>query len=1104
MNLVRVSKYNPCPLCQRIKKCSHDPSTNMYFCLDAREDTDEFEYRGESGDFGYFVERFTANVRQTTRKFIRTIKKHSELSIEKLPLNEQSELFTRVLGALPLKAKHRAKLQARGMSDAAIAKGKYFSLTYNQKVEGASKYFPGFTREGINKNCDCLVIPALDLNGNILGYQLMPDRVSNGAKYIWGTYSEWDLNTNARSTIPLNCAKLVCNQGKPELPLGMCLTTDYKPGQYPLYLSEGLLKPAIAANNLNINVLGAAGGNLKSSPNQLKFYLDALKPTQVIWLADTGSGINPSVWRKINDHAAYITELGYEFKVADWGQLEKDKTEKLDCDEISPEFWRANCILRQVKDCDVAAAEEVNSSSLNLKIFNQFARSLGRLFESAHVKLKPKPSYIKKGASTHFLGGAAISKKNRAWIHTFKAQDREKVTGLLIASEQKYVLDNSDMGSGKSYMTGLFKASNFMTNQLSIPERLWYFSKQHRSPSTSTLEDNFAQYPTKHGGLYSHPTKVTPNGKPIFMREKHEDSKHMLSSNCSYYEKQSELIKANSTVSLCKKCPIKAQCSKEFEPGSHGYLFQQNTIIKNHTEISANLKGLNPNLIGESDVAFIDEASQSIPFTKDVIVLGWQLESAAPRLQKVLGANFKLLEPLFALVRGENTDINYQQSMYGLTLAEYLEANGGIQPVLQHAAGEIATVEALINEQRAEDRLAPILEFGRYLLLALSGLDHSVSATIAKGKITLVVKNSEIVEHLNKFNTIFFMDATMTQADLALRLGCDPDDILVIAQEAPKDAYQNVVVFQNQALGSMGAIRSENVQQNAQLVRQSLESKYQGQIGVIDKKAYSQKGNLEHFSDARGSNAFEDKKALAIMGLANMNVNAAKAEFEVIYGEPCNSQNVELFKVFYTAKQQAETLQEIGRLRATRRTDEQLDVHIVSTADLGFLNEHGIKVVQVSGGEFDESLDNNYDRLIKRLIELKDEGCDFSKMSVRKIAKLVDMPKSTMYDQVMNNVVEIDSKAPCGEKVEKLVNQILDDPVLLLYYTGKVLETAADPETRKELVATTLKILALVKEGIKEELKKQSKLAERIIKLAENLGVDLTALNIIELEKKLN
>lgn len=1101
-NIVSVSKYNPCPLCQRIKSCGHDPNTNLYFCLTEREDTAEFKYRGEKGDFAWFAEHGMANVKQAIGKLKREIKQNPDLFIEKIPLDEQSELFTKVLGVLPLKAEHRAKLQARGMSDAVIAKGKYFSLTYNQKVEGASKYFPGFNREGFFKVCDALVIPALDFNGHILGYQLMPDEVRKGAKYIWATCWDWNLKRDTK--VKLNCSKLVC-KGDRELPLGMCLTTEFKPGQYPLYLSEGLLKPAIAASNLNINVLGGAGGSLKSSPNQLKFYLDALKPTQVIWLADTASGTNPQVWRKINDHAAYITELGYDFKVADWGQLEKDKGEKLDCDEISSEFWRANCILRQVKDCDVAAAKVVDSSKMNLRILNQLVRYLGRFFAPANLKIESKPSYIKKGASTHFLGGAAISKKNRAWIHTFKAQDREKVTGLLIESEQKYVLDNSDMGSGKSYMTGLFKASNFMTNQLSIPERLWYFSKQHRSPSTSTLEDNFAQYPTKHGGLYSHPTKVTPNGKPIFMREKHEDSKHMLSSNCSYYEKQSELIKANSTVSLCKKCPIKAQCSKEFEPGSHGYLFQQNNIIKNHTEISANLKGLNPNLIGESDVAFIDEASQSIPFTKDVIVLGWQLESAAPRLQKVLGANFKLLEPLFALVRGENTDINYQQSMYGLTLAEYLEANGGIQPVLQHAAGEIATVEALINEQRAEDHLAPILEFGRYLLLALSGLDHSVSATIAKGKITLVVKNSEIVEHLNKFNTIFFMDATMTQADLALRLGCDPDEILVIAQEAPKDAYQNVVVFQNQALGSMGAIRSENVQQNAQLVRQSLESKYQGQIGVIDKKAYSQKGNLEHFSDARGSNAFEDKKALAIMGLANMNVNAAKAEFEVIYGEPCNSQNVELFKVFYTAKQQAETLQEIGRLRATRRTDEQLDVHIVSTADLGFLNEHGIKVVQVSGGEFDESLDNNYDRLIKRLIELKDEGLDFSKMSIRKIAKLVDMPKSTIHDQVTSHELLVTSNCSdsCGEKVEKLISQILDDPVLLLYYTGKVLETAADPETRKELVATTLKILALVKEGIKKELKKQSKLAERIIKLAADLGLDLTALNIIELEKKL-
>jgi hypothetical protein len=1080
--------------------------SNVHFCLSEREDTDEFKYLYESGYFGIFVEKYTANFTQTTRRVAKQIKQEPSLAVEKLGLTAHYETFTAVLGALPLKEEHRAKLEARGMSDAAIAKGKYFSLTQKQKVEGATKYFPGFNQHGVYTNPSGIAIPALDFNGHILGFQIMPDEVVSGAKYKWTTHKEFG------SDVPLNNAKLVW-EGNLELPLGMCLSY-YKKGDR-LYLAEGLLKPAIAASNLNINVLGAAGGLFKQSPKQLKFYLDALQPAVVIWLADTGSANNAHVWANINKQATHIAALGYEFKVADWGQLTATKESRLDCDEISLDFWASpgahigadnsrdsgnptrRVLVRSVRDCG-AVALQAHASSQSQQILRRIYKGFGRLTASVKAKLQPKPSYIKKAASVNFLGGAAIAKKNRGLVHTFKPQDRQKVIAKLIESGQKYVLDSSDMGSGKSYVTGTYKASDFTTNMLETPSKLWYLSKQHRSPSTPTLENNFVQYPTKHGGLYSHPSKLTPSGKPIFMRERLEGSRYTIDSNCSYYEKQAALIKANSTVSLCRKCPLKAQCSKEFEPGSHGYLFQQNTILKNYTEISANLKGLNPNLINNSDVAFIDEASQSIPFTKDVIVSIGQLEAAEPRFKQILGKNFSLLAPLFTLAK-EGTE-----NFYGQTLAEYLEINGGIQPVLLHAASAIATVEALINEQRAEDHLAPILEFGRYLFLALSGLDHTVSATITKGKITLTVRNEDAIEHLNQFNTVFFMDATMTQKDLALRLGCAEEDILVIAQESPQDAYQNVVVFQNQALGTMGAIRSEKVQQNSQLIRQSLEHKYAGQIGVIDKKAYSQKGNLDHFSDARGSNAFEDKKALAIMGMANMNLNAAKAEFEVIHNLQCNAQHEDLFKTFYTAKQQAETLQEIGRLRATRRLDEQLDVHIVATADLGFLAEHGIKVVQVSGGEFDESLDNNYDRLIKRLIKLKDEGCDFSKLSIRKIANLVDMPKSTMYDQIMSNVVEIESDLPCGEKVERLLAQILDDPVLLLYYTGKVLAAAGDPNTRKELVATSLKILALVKEGIKEELKKQSTLAERVIKLADELGVELNALNIINLERKLS
>jgi hypothetical protein len=1088
----QFNKFNPCPICYNNRACKVDPfNNNLHLCIKGREDTTDFVFRGmdRTGEWGIFFPNNCATSSSALKTFKRTARQNPQELIVKQDLESYKTDLTKFFKNQPLKSEHETKLLVRGLTSEAIQRIKYCSINQYDKVQGATSFFPGFKPDGQFVGATGMLIPALDMFGNVQGYQIAPDKLVNGNKYLWATV-RGDLD------IPLNNYQIRLEhlEGSPlEAPLHHSIVSYEK--KQPLYLTEGYLKPQVASHKLGVNILGFVGGNWQSCKAQLKEAIAFLNPSCVLWLADTGSCLNPNVWQKVYKLSQHIAvNYSIPFNVVDWGQLEQPKTEKLDCDEIDKKRFYSSK-LTPYFECGGASTQEAMKDKCK-KEFKGFCKTLSRVNAINKKQLENRKgtvSYLKVRRVIPFLNAVAVDKKDLSYTHTFKQEERLEVYQKCVGSSIKYWLDSSPMGSGKSYAVGLWNTSDFLTSALENPTRLYHLTAQHRYPTTPTLEDNFAEYPTKHEGLFAHQSKLTPNGKPVYMRSKHPDSKTQIAANCSFYGKQEALMQANaSSQSICRTCPIKPECAKGSEPGSHGFLFEQKEVMANNTRIRANLKGLNPKLINDSDIAFIDEASKAVEFINTLDVPLWQIQEALPRFRSILGEeDFKLLDPLVLYLNGEGKYYSHNEKLYGKAGYQYLEDNGGEQPALLHASHKIGELEAEINKERFDSKAAPILEFGMLLFQALSGLSPDVSFSIRRGFVTLNSRNLNVLESISLFNTVFFQDATMSKDELARSLGVEPKEIGVVSQAQPDDVYKNTIVWQIQDLGAVGACRTNDTLENMGVVREVFQQRFGLDVGFIEKKVFSKEGDLNHFSDARGSNAFESKTAMVVFGTPRMNLSAARRKFEVLYGRLCQDKDPE-FDVYYETITQAELLQEVGRLRSVRRPNQKLDIYFVNNADLNFLTDHGFRVVQVSGGEISETLDNNHNRFIKRLLRLKlNEGMDFSKLTVRKIAELAEVATTTVYEQIKYYQNFEGGNGGTGDWVEQFLNDVIADPMLFAYYTNALLSMGNDDDSRKEIVSTILYGIAVIKEAMRDKTILDSMFAEEIARKAWELGVEL-------------
>jgi hypothetical protein len=204
---------------------------------------------------------------------------------------------------------------------------------------------------------------------------------------------------------------------------------------------------------------------------------------------------------------------------------------------------------------------------------------------------------------------------------------------------------------------------------------------------------------------------------------------------------------------------------------------------------------------------------------------------------------------------------------------------------------------------------------------------------------------------------------------------------------------------------------------------------------------------------------------------------------------------------------QSEILQEIGRLRAGRRRNQPLDLYITATEDLSFLEEHGLRVLQISGYEIHPDLDNDRDRIIRSFIS-GEIDLDYSIMSVRKLSAKTGISKSSIgrylsQEGFFDGVPLENLPKTIGERVAALVENVKADPEYLAYYLGTVLKNTKDPAARELVKSTTLKILAMNKQQIKKFKRLDSINQAAIAARALAMGIELTSYDVASIEKTL-
>jgi len=333
MSLSLANKNNPCPICQNSTgKCRQGKEDLSYWQCMSYADAKKGETIGGYKCLGAINNGLWAQFRldnsqewtqqkrhewqlENQRRAERKATENEKLAKEALPIEARDEAIRKLHKHFGLSARHREDLKARGLSDEAIENLLYFSINPDQEVpQGIPVNLPGVSYGQIKAAGTGYACPTFDPEGKATGWQIRLNGATDN-KYRWakGEHSSHLANR--------------------ELPITSSYPSEIKhPG---IWACEGISKPAIAAHRLGIVAIGASSANFAASKQQLEEHLkaasDRLDTKEIIFAPDSGAVTNPNVLSAYKRSWELFNQLGYQVKVAWWGQVTKDKP---DIDEL--------------------------------------------------------------------------------------------------------------------------------------------------------------------------------------------------------------------------------------------------------------------------------------------------------------------------------------------------------------------------------------------------------------------------------------------------------------------------------------------------------------------------------------------------------------------------------------------------------------------------------------------------------------------------------------------------------------------------------------------------------------------------------------------------
>ncbi|HHP7244300.1 MAG TPA: hypothetical protein ACFE0H_06405, partial [Elainellaceae cyanobacterium] len=975
---------NPCQICgDTTGKCRETDQTLLCMNIaDASQPIPGFTFIGRTKDdlWGKWIAtniraqnlRTTAHDRnhgQQSRKQQRT---KSEISQQYCPdslsNDERDRLYRQILSQLTLHPDDRADLHRRGLTTELIHHWGFKSVEQWQSLD---QVFPtslaGISSSGrsLNTPFPGYLCPIYDIKGRITGFQVRNRALEpNTPKYYW-------LTSKTKSSPDGATPHL----GNGELPLAV-----YSPNQPPqkeaIALVEGTgPKPLLTAQRLGIITIGAAGGQFSSSRQTLRQILDEttcqFSQKIVEFYPDAGAICNPHVLRQYRATWRLLKSWGYTIQVMWWKQLTKADP---DIDELS----------------DLSSISSITEAE-----FDAIARHPQQVLTQLTTLFRLEKGKQKKRRRRQSNPPLSSSPDEKLTIQIYQPGMRLQTWQGAIAKGYRYILDSSTTGTGKS-----FDAGNATLDLADDVRQIIYLSDQHRNPTVDTLkiQNGWVDLDARHNGLIH---ETTVNGQIRLrrpLRRETPDTPANCSRNSVISTLRAKHVDGADTASLiCGTCPLRDRCAQSKGTG-YGFLNQRQSALAS-PKFRAHPDSLPAPVEYQYDsvIAIWDEPGQTFRVKQDIHVTLDDLEHVITSLLKT-PEQFDTIQPLLTALL-PYLDGSMHLGKFGLTHTQVVDSlpnldtldisaiehtlvpnlsflnktahdttNSGDRPLQRHSlVGDESVVEHAENSV-VKQWLPTLL---RVLAEQIQG-----SLSIKQGLLTIALPDTRHRAIAHAAKATIFLDATLTRHDLALKLGCSPDEILEIRQEISHP--ENLIVTQVTDLGRMGMQRGQQQQQRAKILIEHYKQR-DPTTKVIDFKKYH--GDGAWWRDSRGVNDFTEINTLILVGTPCRNIIDQADEYAILTGTyDLDNQG---FKAFIDRAIQADFYQAIGRLRAHRRTSETLQVIILSNFELE-LSTH-----QVSASNVTPEASTKQERFIAAALQaMNDLNSQSQKVTQTAIAKL--------------------------------------------------------------------------------------------------------------------
>ncbi|NMG09743.1 plasmid replication protein, CyRepA1 family [Brasilonema sp. UFV-L1] len=311
-------KTNPCPVCGsnnsacrystddvNFIQCHTNASArkleriNGYICVkEAAGHTASFKLDNSQGSEKHQVDWEAKRQAREKRKEQQTHKS------ETLSIAERDKATRQLHKYFGLSTKHRQNLRERGLTDSQIDAGYFFSVAPGDDLPfGVPENYPGAKDGKLLVAGTGFACPTWTVDGLISGWQVRLDNETEG-RYRWA-------KGNSSSHLPNG-----------ELPITVIRPTEVR-HKFVADI-EGILKPYITAQKFGIVCLGASGGNITSSPEQLKDTIAKLNITEILDFPDAGDVRNRNVMQRRVAKYEFYHSLGLQVRVVWWGQITKN------------------------------------------------------------------------------------------------------------------------------------------------------------------------------------------------------------------------------------------------------------------------------------------------------------------------------------------------------------------------------------------------------------------------------------------------------------------------------------------------------------------------------------------------------------------------------------------------------------------------------------------------------------------------------------------------------------------------------------------------------------------------------------------------------------